>query len=90
METVTIQKEEYNTLKKKASRDDVLLKKLVEGLEDIKNGRLKIFKKPVSESHKKKALLVELDKLGDSGLVRGLKDFLHGRIKRVKIKAHSD
>lgn len=35
---------------------------------------------------KKKALLAELDKFKDSGLARGLKDLLQGKIKRVKTK----
>ena len=36
METVTIPKEEYESLKKKADVDESLLMKLVRGLEDIK------------------------------------------------------
>lgn len=41
METVTIPKEEYETLKKKADLDEDLLIKLIRGLEDIKAGRIK-------------------------------------------------
>lgn len=41
METVTIPKEEYETLKKKADLDEDLLVKLIRGLEDIKAGRIK-------------------------------------------------
>lgn len=45
METVTIPKEEYDTLKRKAELDETLLTKLVRGLEDIKAGRIKPWKK---------------------------------------------
>lgn len=41
METVTIPKEEYETIKKKADLDEDLLIKLIKGLEDIKAGRIK-------------------------------------------------
>lgn len=41
METITIPKEEYETLKKKADLDEDLLIKLIRGLEDIKAGRIK-------------------------------------------------
>ena len=41
METITIPKEEYKTLKKKAEASDDLLIKLVKGLEDIKHGKIK-------------------------------------------------
>ena len=44
METITIQKIEYETLKKKAELDEDLLIKLVRGLEDIKEGRIKPWK----------------------------------------------
>ena len=44
METVTIPKEEYETLKKKAELDEDLLIKLIRGLEDIKEGRIKAWK----------------------------------------------
>ena len=45
METVTIPKEEYEMLKNKAEIDDDLLVSLVKGLEDIKAGRIKPWKK---------------------------------------------
>ena len=45
METVVIPKEEYETLKKKAAVDETLLLSLVRGLEDIKAGRVKAWKK---------------------------------------------
>jgi len=45
METITIPKEEYKTLKKKAKMDEDLLISLVKGLEDIKAGRIKPWKK---------------------------------------------
>ena len=41
METITIPKLEYETLKKKAELDEDLLIKLIRGLEDIKEGRIK-------------------------------------------------
>ena len=44
METVTIPKEEYERLKKEAEIDEELVKKIVRGLEDIKNGRIKEWK----------------------------------------------
>ena len=44
MQTVTIPKQEYETLKKKAELDEDLLIKLIRGLEDIKNGRVKEWK----------------------------------------------
>ena len=44
METVTIPKVEYETLKKKAELDEDLLIKLIRGLEDIKAGRTKAWK----------------------------------------------
>jgi hypothetical protein len=40
-ETVTIKKEEYEQLKKKADIDDELLQELVQGLKDIKAGRVR-------------------------------------------------
>lgn len=40
METVTISKKEYQELKKKAEIDEELLKELVQGLKDIKEGRI--------------------------------------------------
>ena len=45
METVTISKEEYELLKHKAEVDEDLLVSLVKGLEDIKAGRIKLWKK---------------------------------------------
>ena len=47
-ETVTIPKKEYETLKKKAEVDEDLLVSLVKGLEDIKSGRIKPWKKVTS------------------------------------------
>ena len=44
MQTVTIPKQEYETLKKKAELDEDLLIKLIRGLEDIKSGRIKEWK----------------------------------------------
>ena len=44
METVTIPKEEYEILKKKADVDESLLLSLVKGLQDIKAGRVKPWK----------------------------------------------
>ena len=48
METVTIPKEEYESLKKKADVDESLLMKLVRGLEDIKAGRIKPWKRKLT------------------------------------------
>ena len=45
METVTIPKEEYKMLKQKVEIDESLLISLVKGLEDIKAGRIKPWKK---------------------------------------------
>ena len=45
METVTIPKEEYENLKEKAEVDESLLISLVKGLEDIKAGRVKPWKR---------------------------------------------
>ncbi|MEK6826392.1 MAG: hypothetical protein AABX08_02415 [Nanoarchaeota archaeon] len=45
METITIPKEEYKKMKKKADLSDSLLTKLVRGLEDIRAGRIKEWKK---------------------------------------------
>jgi hypothetical protein len=42
--TVTIPREEYLKLKKKAELDDSLLMSLVRGLEDIKAGKIKPWK----------------------------------------------
>lgn len=46
METVQISKQEYKQLKKEAELKEDLLVKLVRGLEDIKAGRIKLWKKP--------------------------------------------
>ena len=40
METVTISKKEYKELKRKADVDEELLRELVQGLKDIKEGRV--------------------------------------------------
>ena len=48
METVTIPKQEFDQLKKRAARaevDEELLQSLVRGLEDIKAGRIKPWKR---------------------------------------------
>ena len=45
MEKVTISKSKYNKLKEKARLSEGLLLELVKGLEDIKHGRIKPFKK---------------------------------------------
>lgn len=50
METVTISKEEYNDLKKKASLDEELLSSLVKGLEDVKAGKVKSWKQIKSQT----------------------------------------
>ena len=44
-DTITISRNEYNMLKKKAEVDDDLMLSLVKGLEDIKAGRIKPWKK---------------------------------------------
>lgn len=44
METITITKNEYKALKEKAKQSDELLLKLIRGLEDIKEGRIKPWK----------------------------------------------
>ena len=44
-EMIEISKSEYRELKKKAEIDDELLVKLVRGLEDIRLGRIKVWKK---------------------------------------------
>ena len=41
METVTISKQEYQELKRKAEIDESLLKGLMQGLKDIKEGNVK-------------------------------------------------
>ena len=45
METITIAKEEYKDLKKKAELGEDLIIKLVRGLEDIRAGRIHPWKK---------------------------------------------
>ena len=45
METTTIPKQVYKELRRKADIDESLLIKLVRGLEDIKAGRIKLWKK---------------------------------------------
>ena len=45
MDTVTISKDEYEMLKHKAEVDEDLLISLVKGLEDIKAGRIKPWRK---------------------------------------------
>ena len=44
MEAVTISKEKFDNLRKKAEINEELLAKLVRGLEDIKEGRIKPWK----------------------------------------------
>lgn len=44
-EMITIPRQEYELLKKKVEVDDELLTSLVKGLEDIKEGRIKPWKK---------------------------------------------
>ena len=48
METITIPKEEYKILKEKAEVSEDLLIKLVRGLEDIRAGKIKPWKKKFS------------------------------------------
>ncbi len=48
METVTIPKQEYKLLKHKAELDEDLLISLVKGLEEIKAGKIKPWKKLVT------------------------------------------
>ncbi len=48
IQTVTILKKGYEFLKKKAEIDDDLLTSLVKGLEDIKAGRIKPWKKSIN------------------------------------------
>lgn len=45
METITIPRTEYEVLKEKAEVSEDLLIKLVKGLEDIRAGRIKPWKK---------------------------------------------
>lgn len=50
MQTITLSKQEYSELKKKAEINDSLLVKLVKGLEDIRAGRIKPWKKKATDS----------------------------------------
>ena len=45
MSTVSIPRSEYNELKEKATMNESLLIKLVKGLEDIREGKIKPWKK---------------------------------------------
>ena len=45
METVTLSRNEYEILRKKAEVDEELLTSLVRGLEDIRAGRVKPWRK---------------------------------------------
>ena len=45
METVTLLKKEYKELKQKAELNQSLLTKLIRGLEDVRRGRVKPWKK---------------------------------------------
>ena len=48
MEMITIPKKEYEVLKKKSELDDNLLMKLVKGLEDIRLGKIKPWRKTIT------------------------------------------
>lgn len=48
VKSVTISKEEYKELKQKAALSEDLLVKLVRGLEDIRAGRIKPWKKSIN------------------------------------------
>ena len=48
VKSVTISKEEYKELKQKAVLSEDLLVKLVRGLEDIRAGRIKPWKKSIN------------------------------------------
>jgi len=48
MKTITIQKVEYKELKKKAELNESLLVKLVRGLEDIREGKIKPWKRTIN------------------------------------------
>ena len=48
-ETITIPKKEYEKLKSKSQIDDELLLKLVRGVEDIRAGRVKSWKKSTTQ-----------------------------------------
>ena len=45
METISIPKSEYNELREKATMNEGLLVKLVKGLEDIREGKIKPWKR---------------------------------------------
>ncbi len=47
METITISKSRYKELKEKAELNESLLLKLVRGLEDIREGRIKLWRKRI-------------------------------------------
>ena len=47
-QTITLNKKEYQELKEKAELGESLLVKLVKGLEDIKSGRTKPWKRTTS------------------------------------------
>ena len=47
METVTLTEHQYSELKRKAELNEELLIKLVRGLEDIRTGRIKPWKKTI-------------------------------------------
>jgi|TARA_Y100000310_G_C20463870_1_gene706665 hypothetical protein len=49
METINIEKKEYSKLRRKAELNENLLIKLVRGLEDIRNGRIKKWKKTINQ-----------------------------------------
>ena len=44
MENITISKKEYEELKQKSQLDEELLAKLIKGLEDVKEGRVREWK----------------------------------------------
>ena len=48
MKTVTIPIAEYKSLKKKAELNESLLVKLVRGLEDIRDGKIKPWKRTIN------------------------------------------
>lgn len=48
METVTIVKERYKEMKEKAKLNDELLTKLIRGLEDVRQGRIKPWKRTIT------------------------------------------
>ncbi len=44
MESVTISKKKFKTLKKRAEVNDLLLRELVEAIEDVRRGKIKLWK----------------------------------------------